>query len=166
MAFLWGRRAFQQQEKVRNDKEKARDEEESKAIKTMLKMEIDYNVKRIGSLVQEYELLLMVPSDNRGTGSLYISPHGLQTKALDSLIDRLPHILTISEITRLYEMYGDFRAIAYAYDTRQPKIIHHMGDTERSLCNETLRHFKLFLNTKPSNSRFISWFQNDTERVA
>ena len=114
LAFLWGRRAFKQEEKIRNDQEKERDEEKSKAIKTMLKMEIDYNFERIKSLVREYEILLVVPSEKRGKGSLYISPHGFQTKALDSLIDRIPHVLTTPEIKELYKITWNIEAKQYS----------------------------------------------------
>ena len=101
---------------------------------------------------------MIIPLDKRGKEVCFISPHGLQTQALDSLIDQLPHALTPDKITGVYKFYSDFRAIIYAYDIRQPKIIHTMDATERRLCEETLRHLNCFLDTKSQNPLARAWF--------
>ncbi len=158
LAFLWGRWATRQDEEFRQGKEQAKEARESEAVRTTLKEEIAYNFNRVDELIRQYDILLRIPTENRAKGIQYISPHGLLTQAFESQVSKLATALSPKEITDVFQMYGDFRAVAYAYDLRQPKVIYSLDETEKRLCEETLWHLKDLQKTKSTNPIVCKWF--------
>jgi hypothetical protein len=63
LAFLWGRRAFKQEEAFKNAKE-------AEAVRIMLRTEIDSNLERIECLIRQFSYLVEVIPQDKVKGAL------------------------------------------------------------------------------------------------
>jgi hypothetical protein len=135
LAFLWGRRAFKQDEAFKDAKE-------AEAVKTMLRVEIDINLERIECLIKQFSYLVEVVPQDKVKAPKSISPHGLQTQAFDKQISALAKVLEPQKLQEVFQTYGDFRALIYAYENLQPMVIENWGEPEINDCRRTLQHLR------------------------
>jgi hypothetical protein len=135
LAFLWGRRAFKQEEAFKNARE-------AEAVRTMLRVEIDSNLERIESLIKQFSHLVEVTPHDKVKVPQPVSPHGLQTQAFDKQISTLAKVLEPQKLKEVFQTYGDFRALIYAYEKLQPMVIENWGEAEMSNCERTLQHLR------------------------
>jgi hypothetical protein len=135
LAFLWGRRAFKQEEAFKNAKE-------AEAVRAMLRVEIDSNLERIECLIRQFSHLIEVTPQDKVKVPQSVSPHGLQTQAFDKQISALAKVLEPQKLKEVFQTYGDFRALAYAYEKLQPMVIESWGEPDINDCKRTLQHLR------------------------
>ncbi|NEQ33317.1 MAG: hypothetical protein F6K04_20355 [Leptolyngbya sp. SIO4C5] len=152
LAFIWGREAFRREEKIRRKQEEEREakekatllsiqEQEAEAVRTMLRIEIGANLRRISDLVKQYRFFLEVLPLEEVKVPFYISPHGLQTKAFDNQIAALAKSLKHNEkLEQVCQRYTEFRAIIYSYENLQPMVVEKMDMDEINQCKHVLLH--------------------------
>lgn len=135
LAFLWGRRAFKQEEAFKDAKE-------AEAVRTMLRIEIDSNLERIEGLIRQFSHLVEVTPQDKVKVPQSVSPHGLQTQAFDKQISTLAKVLEPQKLREIFQTYGDFRALIYAYEKLQPIVIESWGEPDINDCKRTLQHLR------------------------
>ncbi|MEA5448846.1 hypothetical protein VB780_09725 [Leptolyngbya sp. CCNP1308] len=133
LAFLLSFLAFRWQEQFKQNKE-------TLAVRTMLRIEVDYNLNRIESLTKEFELIAKILPPDLVKVPFSVSPHGLRTQAFDSQVAALAKALEPEQLSDVCQIYADFRVLAYAYEYLQPMYIDSWDEEKRGQCERTLQH--------------------------
>lgn len=131
IAVLMSQVAFKWQESIKQKRE-------ADAARTMLKVEIDYNLQRIKALIEELKLVVEVLPPQAVHVPFRSSPHGFQTQAYDSQVNVLARLLEPEKLNAVCQRYADFRTLAYAYEQFQPKYIENWDEYNIAKCKQTL----------------------------